>query len=57
MEERSGANGGGRMPTGLTFDRPKPHNEEAEVSVLGAMLCSPEAASVALGQLRIPNAV
>ena len=56
MEERSGANGGGRMPTGLTFDRPKPHNEEAEVSVLGAMLCSPEAASVALGQLRIPNA-
>ena len=31
----------------LNLDRPKPHNEEAEIAVLGAMLFSTEAVSSA----------
>ena len=40
----------------LNLDRPKPHNEEAEIAVLGAMLFSTEAVSSALGALKLENA-
>ena len=40
----------------LNLDRPKPHNEEAEIAVLGAMLFSTEAASAAIGALKLENA-
>ena len=39
-----------------TFDKPKPSNIEAEVAVLGAMLLSPEAASIAFSSLKMDNA-
>jgi len=39
-----------------TFDKPKPSNIEAEVAVLGAMLLSPEAASIAFSSLKMENA-
>ena len=37
------------------FDRPKPSNIEAEVAVLGSMLLSPEAASIAFSELKLEN--
>ncbi|MBO7090186.1 MAG: replicative DNA helicase, partial [Victivallales bacterium] len=40
----------------LNLDRPKPHNEEAEIAVLGAMLFSTEAVSSAMGALKLENA-
>ncbi|MBO4526988.1 MAG: replicative DNA helicase, partial [Victivallales bacterium] len=40
----------------LNLDRPKPHNEEAEIAVLGAMLFSTEAVSSAIGALKLENA-
>ncbi len=40
----------------LNLDRPKPHNEEAEVAVLGAMLLSPEAAATGMGMLNFEGA-
>ncbi|NLZ63973.1 MAG: replicative DNA helicase [Lentisphaerae bacterium] len=40
----------------LNLDRPKPHNEEAEKAVLGAMLIDPTAAAAALANLRFEGA-
>ena len=40
----------------LNLDRPKPHNLEAEVAVLGGMLIAPEASAAAFGQLRMEGA-
>lgn len=40
----------------LNLDRPKPHNEDAEVAVLGGMMLSIEAASIAITGLRLENA-
>lgn len=40
----------------LALDKPKPHNEEAEMAVLGAMLMSSEAVSTAVSQLRMAGA-
>lgn len=40
----------------LNLDRPKPHNEEAEKAVLGAMLIDPIAAATAFANLRFEGA-
>lgn len=40
----------------LSLEREKPHNEEAEIAVLGAMLIDGNAASVGMGRLNFPNA-
>ena len=40
----------------LGLDRPKPHNENAEIAVLGSMLIDPEAASSALSRLNFEGA-
>ncbi|NLF93055.1 MAG: replicative DNA helicase [Oligosphaeraceae bacterium] len=48
-------NAGNAVPL-LNLDRPKPHNEEAEKAVLGAMLIDPTAAAAALANLRFEGA-
>ncbi len=40
----------------LNLDRPKPHNLEAEVAVLGGMMIDPNASATAFGQLRMEGA-
>lgn len=40
----------------LSLDREKPHNNDAEIAVLGAMLISADAAGVGLAQLNFPDA-
>ncbi|MFA6931745.1 MAG: replicative DNA helicase, partial [Lentisphaeria bacterium] len=40
----------------LNLDRPKPHNEEAEKAVLGAMMLEPSAAATAISALRFEGA-
>ena len=40
----------------LALDREKPHNEDAEIAVLGAMLIDADAASVGMGRLNFPGA-
>ncbi len=40
----------------LNLNRPKPHNEEAEKAVLGAMLINSEAAAIAFANLRFEGA-
>ena len=43
--------------TGIfSFDRPKPHNEDAEIAVLGSMLIDPDAAAIALARLNFEGA-
>lgn len=48
--------GAGVAPALLMGDRAKPHNDKAEVAVLGAMLLNADAASRALSQLNFPDA-
>ncbi|MBP5300562.1 MAG: hypothetical protein J6Y80_04075, partial [Victivallales bacterium] len=56
-ENTSHSSQGSAQATGLfSFDRPKPHNEDAEIAVLGSMLTDSDAASVALARLNFPNA-
>jgi replicative DNA helicase len=40
----------------LNLDRPKPHNEDAEKAVLGAMMLAPSAAAAAFSALRFEGA-
>lgn len=40
----------------LNLDRPKPHNLEAEIAVLGAMMISPDAATAAFASLKFEGA-
>ena len=40
----------------FSFDRPKPHNEDAEIAVLGSMLTDPDAAAIALARLNFDGA-
>lgn len=40
----------------LNLDRPKPHNPEAEIAVLGAMMISPDAATAAFSSLKFEGA-
>jgi len=40
----------------LNLDRPKPHNLDAEIAVLGGMMQDPNASATAFGQLRMEGA-
>ncbi|MBO4618746.1 MAG: replicative DNA helicase [Victivallales bacterium] len=40
----------------FSFDRPKPHNEDAEIAVLGSMLTDADAASTGLARLNFDGA-
>ena len=43
--------------TGIfSFDRPKPHNEDAEIAVLGSMLIDADAAAIGLARLNFEGA-
>ena len=40
----------------FSFDRPKPHNEDAEIAVLGSMLTDADAAAIGLARLNFDGA-
>lgn len=50
------ANSGAQSGALFNFDRPKPHNEDAEVAVLGSMLTDPDAAAIGLARLNFDGA-
>ncbi len=53
MAGNNGRKGPGSTPILMTGDRPLPHNSEAEIAVLGAMLLDPaNAIDIAIGRLK-----
>ena len=52
----SGSSSSARGSGIFSFDRPKPHNEDAEIAVLGSMLIDPDAAAIALARLNFEGA-
>ena len=56
MAEERTRNAAPQQVTLLNIEREKPHNDDAEIAVLGAMMISPTAASTAISTLRFGEA-